>query len=695
MKLFPLNYRTARLATTLPLLLSVASAAWGKPSIESLTISPNPISIGQVFTVTVVASSNVTDAAVAVDFHQAQPAVLDVPLTRQGNIWTGIAAVPEDIQFKHDKNDNAEVKALVIDNDLHTDKKSVKVDVEGPTISAVFADGVLTVTGDDKDNTLIVSRTPAGTIVVNGGAVPITGGVPTVTNTSLIQMFGFAGNDVLTVDDSNGPMPSANLFGGEGDDILTGSAADDMLDGGPGNDTLNGRGGNDKLFGGPGNDILIGGPGTDEIHGGDGDDIIIWNPGDGSDIVEGDAGNNTLLFNGANINEIVDLSANGPRLRFFRNVANITMDCDGIQQVVFNALGGADQVTVNDLTGTKVTNVVVDLSTPAGSGIGDHAADTIIVNGTTNNDNVMVAGSTNGVSVFGLAATVTVLGSEPTLDSLVINGLAGNDTIDASALPANLIKLTLNGGDGDDTLIGSQGDDLLIGGRGNDVMFGRAGDDTFIWNPGDGSDIIEGEEGHDTMVFNGANVGEHVDLSANGSRLRFFRDVANITMDCNGVEAILFNALSGADTITVNDLTGTDVTTVNLDLSAVPGSNVGDNLPDTVIVNATTNDDVVTVSGNASGVTVAGLQATVNIFGSDPLLDELIIKLLDGDDVLNASGLAAGVIHLNVDGGPGNDVIIGSPGDDELHGGEGDDILNGNGGQDLLDGGPGNNVLIP
>ena len=50
------------------------------------------------------------------------------------------------------------------------------------------------------------------------------------------------------------------------------------------------------------------------------------------------------------------------------------------------------------------------------------------------------------------------------------------------------------------------------------------------------------------MLFNGANVDEKIDISANGNRVRFFRDVANITMDLNGVEEIDFNAFGGADT---------------------------------------------------------------------------------------------------------------------------------------------------
>ena len=42
-------------------------------------------------------------------------------------------------------------------------------------------------------------------------------------------------------------------------------------------------------------------------------------------------------------------------LRLFRDVGNVTMDLNGVEQVNFDALGGADTITVNDLTGTGVT----------------------------------------------------------------------------------------------------------------------------------------------------------------------------------------------------------------------------------------------------------------------------------------------------------------------------------------------------
>ena len=122
------------------------------------------------------------------------------------------------------------------------------------------------------------------------------------------------------------------------------------------------------ILGGDGNDTVIGGHGDDVALLGAGNDTFIWNPGDGNDIVEGQAGTDTLLFNGANVAENIDISANGGRALFFRDIANVTMDLDDVERIEFNALGGADNIVVGDLTGTDVTQVDLDLSAQAGSG---------------------------------------------------------------------------------------------------------------------------------------------------------------------------------------------------------------------------------------------------------------------------------------------------------------------------------------
>ena len=467
------------------------------------------------------------------------------------------------------------------------------------------------------------------------------------------------------------------------------------LDGGTGGDTLTGSGGVDVLLGGDGDDFIDGRQGTDTVFLGAGDDTFQWDPGDSNDIVEGQDGSDTLRFNGANAAETFAVLANGGRALFTRNVANIVMDLDDVETLDIRALGGADILTVGDLTGTNLSSVAMHLASTVGGSTGDAQADSIVVNGTNAGDTVTVTGTGTSTTVTGLTAVVTVTTAEAALDQLTVNGLGGDDNIQATGLPAGVINLTLNGGLGVDLLIGSGGDDAVNGGDGDDVALMGAGHDTLRWNPGDDNDIVEGQGGLDTLLFSGANVAENIDIFANGGRMLFFRNVASVTMDCNDVEQVDFNAIGGADSIIVDDLTGTDVTGVRIDLANPIGSTTGDAQPDTVIVVGTSGDDVFVVTGTpATGASVLGGATGVTIVGSEAALDTLTLNLEEGDDVLEASGLAAGVIRLTSDGGAGNDILIGSAGNDVLAGGADDDVLLGGPGLDVLDGGAGDNVVI-
>src|SRR6266511_4331303 len=463
------------------------------------------------------------------------------------------------------------------------------------------------------------------------------------TRVAAIAVSARAGDDLVRIDEGNGVFT---------DTIPT------TIDGGDGNDTIAGGHGVESLLGGDGNDSIDGNGGNDVALLGAGNDSFVWDPGDGSDVVEGQDGTDTMVFNGANGGEQVDLSANGNRLKFFRTQGQITMDTAGVERVDFNALGGADLVTVNDLTGTDVSSVNVDLASTLGEATGDGQADSVIVNGTNGNDTINVSGDASGVAVSGLAAPVAIQHQEAT-DALTVDGLGGNDAISAATRAAQAITLTLDGGAGDDTINGGQGIETLLGGEGNDSIDGNggndaaflgAGDDTFVWDPGDGSDTIEGEDGADRLLFNGANVAEKIELSANGNRLRFTRDIANITMETHGVELVDFNALGGADLVTVNDLTGTDVFSVNVDLAGTLGGATGDGQPDRVVANATNSDDAIDVSGDADVVEVSRLAPTIKILHPEVANDRLEINTLAGADTLNTIGLAAGAIQLLEDG---------------------------------------------
>jgi Ca2+-binding RTX toxin-like protein len=484
-------------------------------------------------------------------------------------------------------------------------------------VTATFnaSTGLLSVIADSLNNAVTVSRNAAGTILVNGGAVVVQGGTPTVANTSLIEAFGLASNDSLTLDESNGALPRAFLFSGGGNDTATGGSGADSLFGQSENDVLLGRGGFDVLFGGEGNDTLTGGDADDQMFGESGNDRMIWNPGDDTDLMEGGEGDDTVEVNGGGGAEVFTVTANGARVRF-----------DRLDPAPFS----------------------IDIGTS---------------------------------------------------ENLVLNAGGGNDQISATGNLAALIKLTIDAGTGDDTVLGSNGVDVMIGGdgndfldgqQGNDVAFLGAGDDVFQWDPGDGSDIVEGQAGFDRMDFNGSAANEIMDISALGGRVRFFRDVANINMDLNDVERVDVRALGGTDTVTVGDMSGTDLQQVRINLGAIAGG--GDGAADTVVVSATNGDDVIVVTGSGNTVTVTGLSTLVTIENFDAG-DRLVINGLAGDDVVEASGLNA-VLLLTANGGNGSDVLIGGPGIDTFNGDAGDDVLIGNGGIDVLNGGDGDNILI-
>ena len=555
-----------------------------------------------------------------------------------------------------------------------TDLVEVNIDLGG-TIGGTTGDGAV-------DNVLVQGTGGDDVIEVLGAGTS----VAVVGLPALVRIDNTEAQDVLAID------------GGDGNDTISATTLPAnvlslVIDSGDGDDTILGSQGADIVQAGDGDDFVFGDNGDDHAQLGEGDDTFEWNPGDGNDTVEGQDGFDTLAFNGANIAEEISITANGERTIFFRNIANVTMDLGQVESIQFKALGGADNIFVGDLSGTGVEEIGIDLAGPGDSNSPDGDADRVTVTGTNGDDVISIFSMDEDVAVVGLQAQVSIDTVEAQ-DALIINALDGDDVINASQLNAGQMQLSLNGGRGEDILIGSEGDDFFNGGDGNDTALMGGGDDTFVWNPGDDNDTLEGQDGFDTMLFNGANVAEIIDISANGGRALFTRNIANVVMDLNDVESIHFNALGGADLITVHDLSGTDVVEVNINLASTIGGNAGDAQADSVIVNATGGDDVILVVGDASGTSVLGLAAQVNITGAEAALDRLEVRAGDGDDVIEASGVAAGAIQLVLDGGDGDDVIVGGDGDDVLIGGEGDDVLIGGPGNDILDGGPGDNTVI-
>jgi Ca2+-binding RTX toxin-like protein len=240
-----------------------------------------------------------------------------------------------------------------------------------PGVSAELDNGTLHVYGGDRPNavSLRLKQGDSSRLQVDAGDNGSADFSFARSDVDAISIRMGNGRDHVRIDDSNGSFT---------DSIPT------TIAGGNGDDTLEGGQGVETFRGGNGDDFVDGGKGNDRADLGRGDDTFRWDPGEGSDSIEGESGRDTMVFNGAsNVPETVTMSANGGRLIFSRQPGNVTMNTDGVEIVDFNALGNTDDITVNDLTGTDVTQVNIDLAQELGGNAGDGVVDNVVVNSTT------------------------------------------------------------------------------------------------------------------------------------------------------------------------------------------------------------------------------------------------------------------------------------------------------------------------
>ncbi|MGW1534918.1 calcium-binding protein [Streptomyces aureus] len=176
--------------------------------------------------------------------------------------------------------------------------------VTEPNTSASDLDTLIVRLGDG-DDTATVDPGNAGYSRIYGGT-----GDDTLTGHGRDVLYGEGGDDRLS---GGGGVYGEGAFGGAGDDTLTscgytchGGAGDDVLSGGiseadgsyvdydnalfgdDGNDTIHGDAGADDIQGGRGNDRLYGGSGNDKIYGNSGNDLL--HGGSGTDTLSGGPG---------------------------------------------------------------------------------------------------------------------------------------------------------------------------------------------------------------------------------------------------------------------------------------------------------------------------------------------------------------------------------------------------------------------
>jgi hypothetical protein len=336
--------------------------------------------------------------------------------------------------------------------------------------------------------------TPA--IAASSPTATLTNGTVTVTGTAARDLIGVTvGTTQLTVDfgqngtvDARFPMSGVqrvSVRGNDGADGLNVSGAGVGkvpigVSGGLGDDgigvvgnvgqtgtgdapvTITGGDGNDDVFAAvPGPVAINAGAGDDRVEGGgagvghetvslgDGNDKFVSDlnafAGVRSDVVDGGTGKDTMDVRGSFASESVTLSASAGHLIVKHNVQD-SINAHNVEFVTWSGFGGLDEsgsgdaVNVHDLTGTGVVNFTPDFSAPQDSGAPNNSADQLTVTGTAGDDHVVVSSLGSDITVSGLTPSVTPVRLD-SKDTLQINTLTGNDTVDSSGLRSGLVAL--------------------------------------------------------------------------------------------------------------------------------------------------------------------------------------------------------------------------------------------------------------
>jgi Ca2+-binding RTX toxin-like protein len=410
-----------------------------------------------------------------------------------------------------------------------------------------------------------------------------------------ITVTGDATDETITVAD-NGAFITV-------DGVATTAAANDTFD-----LTLNAGAGNDTIVintsllrgitvnGDDGNDTITGSPDDDILNGGAGNDVMVWNPGDGSDVMNGGAGGgDDAELNGGNNPENFAATPVAGRVRFERvSPAPFQLDVGpDTERLVLNANGGDDTMVSDPATPTAMLlNGGTGLDTMSGGAnadfinggddndtltggpggdriVGDRGNDTMkgqagddtlvwnngdgsdVMDGELGLDEIEVNGAAGAGDAFEIAPNGqrvkfdrTNLGpftlDIATAETFEINALGGDDTL--LVKPGVPMAVQADGGDGNDNLKGAEeqdtffgglGDDTLDGGGGNDLLDGQDGDDTLLARDGVG-DLVRGGAGIDSAKVDKSDIVvdvEKIDRKKHGYKVDVVNHKAEVKYD--------------------------------------------------------------------------------------------------------------------------------------------------------------------
>ncbi len=306
--------------------------------------------------------------------------------------------------------------------------------------------------------------------------------------------------------------------------------------------------------------------------------------------------------------------------------------------------------------------------------------------GVTELETALLVGSSAADNIVIDNATFSTSG----VDTLLVLGLGGDDTIDGTQVTTAGNQLILDGGDGLDNLFGGAGDDVYYLWRGNDnanvqqydvnnLPVGptpiELGNDSYKLKPNSVLTVVD-RTGDNTLDFSLANYGDSsgivFDLSLANSSTLVQQDVSvtqpaahfvNTLGSFSGLVGSTFgDQLTAASNSTVDGGAGNDALTVK---SGTVGASLSGGA----------DDDTLTVTGTGiANLNFGGDEGVDSLFNSGSIAG-LSFRGGADDDIVTNSGAIVGLLNFGGDDGIDSLLNTGTIADLSFRGGADDDLL--------------------
>ena len=422
------------------------------------------------------------------------------------------------------------------------------------------------------------------------------------------------------------------------------------------------------------------------------------------------------------------------------NATTVTLNAsarNGNVDVTYNGIETFNVVTTGVASGSAITATSPRLDVQLSS----DTLNTVNVSGTaalvteaTFNTTAQTSTQVNTFNASTLGAGVdAVITNRGASGIVAVTGSAFNDTIDLRFALTNL--MTINGGDGTDTLVvtntiattaagatsaaaGVSNFEVLSLAAGTSVAIGSLGTNAITSVNMNGAGTISeagaalntvNQVGAGTVTFgrSTAVAATTTALTVNvagtgGTSAISAASEETITVTSNGAAALTSTVTAASMTaLTVSGAQNASITTAattlalrTVDASALTGTNViGTNA---LTFDGAANTAAMTIAGSATGRNniTGGTNSDSITAGSG---DDTLVGGLGADTLTGAAGndnLNGGSGADVLSGGDGNDVVTGEIGSDNLSGGAGDDTISAASGADTISGGDGNDRIF-